>query len=86
MQYKKNYSTEKNEGKCIMKENWSSKSTLAKKEKQRNFRNTHVIIDNNTLKKSVVKSSIYMLREQHFVWLKGLIGALYFGVSASNSD
>ena len=69
-----------------MKENWSSKSTLAKKTKQRNFRNTHVIIDNNTLKKSVVKSSIYMLREQHFVWLKGLIGALYFGVSASNSD
>ena len=31
MKYKKNYSTEKNEGKCIMKENWSSKSTLAKK-------------------------------------------------------
>ena len=34
MQYKKNYSTEKNEGKCIMKENWSSKSTLAKKKKE----------------------------------------------------
>ena len=33
MQHKKNYSTEKNEGKCIMKENWSSKSTLEKKKK-----------------------------------------------------